>query len=341
MPDTTVATARYGTIITAAGAAKIAAGILNGTKVNITHAAVGDGGGSYYMPTTAQTALVRECWRGEIAYARISEDADNIIDVKFIVPADVGGFTIREAALIDADGDTIAICNTPDAEKVPILDGVSFPLTMVMHIIVEDASVVSFSINPALDTVSREEMEQALAAYADGVGSAVLVDVTVPAAGWGEITETPDGLGNYKYSIDVVVPDALDAHFPSMALAISSLSIASAAGLCPTIEALDGILRFWAQKIPTADITGQVMLRSENLLYTGSSGGVVPDDGYLTGGDIASDDEVSDMVENVFGDSSSDGDSSGDEGPTEEDAPDGYEVATDEEVSDMITDIFG
>lgn len=165
MPDTTVSTARYGTVVTATGAAKIAAGILSGEKINITHAAVGDGSGAYYMPTPAQTALLCECWRGEIASAAINAENENMIDVKFIVPAEVGGFTVREAALIDADGDTIAICNTPDAEKVAITAGVSFPLTMVVHIIVTDASAVHVTVNPSLDTVSRADLDAALAAH--------------------------------------------------------------------------------------------------------------------------------------------------------------------------------
>lgn len=165
MSDTTVTTARFGTVITAVGTSKITDGILTGKKINIVHAAVGDGNGAYYMPTREQKSLKNECWRGEIAYARISESNPNMIDVKFIVPAEVGGFTIREAALLDSNGDTIAICNTPDAEKVSITDGVSFPLVMVVHILVEDAAAVSFTINPALDTVSREEMEKAIKAH--------------------------------------------------------------------------------------------------------------------------------------------------------------------------------
>ena len=43
--------------------------------------------------------------------------------------------------------------------------GVSGKLTMIMHIVVADASVVSFTITPALDTVSRAEMESALAEH--------------------------------------------------------------------------------------------------------------------------------------------------------------------------------
>lgn len=318
MSNTTVATAKYGTVVTAVGSAKIAAGILNGTKVNITHAAVGDGGGAYYMPTTEQNGLLSECWRGEIAYARISESADNIIDVKFIVPAEVGGFTIREAALIDADGDTIAICNTPDAEKVPVMDGVSFPLSMVMHIIVEDASVVSFSINPALDTVSREEMEEAidsaLSGFANEVGSAIIRHITIPVTGWQLVEDGTEGLGGYKYTVDVAVVDVRDTHFPSLALEIPSLSVAGDAGLCPTIETLDGMIRFWAEEIPAADLIGTVLLRSENLVDL----------------DTATDEEVKDTVEDIFGSGGSGDGSTG-----------GYEVASDAEVADVIKDIFG
>ena len=50
---------KYGTRITTAGAALITDCILAGTKLKITQAAAGDGGGSYYVPSTEQTALVR------------------------------------------------------------------------------------------------------------------------------------------------------------------------------------------------------------------------------------------------------------------------------------------
>ena len=48
MPEKT-----YGTVITSSGAALIAACILNGTKLPITDAAVGDGDGAYYQPTVS------------------------------------------------------------------------------------------------------------------------------------------------------------------------------------------------------------------------------------------------------------------------------------------------
>lgn len=320
MSNTTVATAKYGTVINAIGSAKIADCILNGNKVNITTAAVGDGGGAYYKPTREQVALKNECWRGEIAYARINEENPNMIDVKFIVPADVGGFTIREVALIDAEGETIAIGNTPDAEKIAVTDGVSFPITMVMHILVDDASVINFSINPDLDTVSREEMEQAIKNYYAGVGSALIRPITIPAGNWTKVatddeTEPP---GGYIYTTDVPLEEVKDLHFPVMALDIEAQAPAAEAELCPTIETLDGIVRFWAKNIPAADLTGTIMLRSENLNGNASI------DGTDQTVNVATAEEVAAMLREVFG--------AGSVGP---------EIATDEEVAETVQEVFG
>lgn len=155
----------YGTIITTAGAALIAECILSGTQLSITEAAVGDGNGAYYQPTVDQTGLKNEKWRGDIASAEISSSAPNMIDVKIVIGEEVGGFIIREAAIFSADGTMIAVCNTPDTEKVAISGGVSGKLTLLMHIIVADVSVLEFTLNPALDTVSQEELEAAISEH--------------------------------------------------------------------------------------------------------------------------------------------------------------------------------
>ena len=145
----------YGTIITTKGAAIIADCIVNGGQLVISEAASGDGNGAYYQPTVNQEHLVHECWRGEIAAAELNPSTPNMLDVKIVIDDEVGGFTIREMGLFNKDGTLIAVCNTPDTEKVAISGGVSGKLTMVMHIIVADASVVEFTINPSLDTVSQ------------------------------------------------------------------------------------------------------------------------------------------------------------------------------------------
>ncbi len=155
----------YSTIITDEGAALIAQCVLEGRMLEITEAAAGDGGGAYYQPTTDQTALRRECWRGEIAGYALSEYAPNMLDVKIIIDDAVGGFTIREMGLFTDEGIMVAVCNTPDTEKVSITGGIPGRLTMVMHIIVADASVIEITINPELDVVTPEQLAAEIAAH--------------------------------------------------------------------------------------------------------------------------------------------------------------------------------
>lgn len=64
---------KYKTVITTAGAAKLAAAAVpGGKKVNITAMAVGDGGGTLPEPNASQTKLINEVWRH--ALNKISQD---------------------------------------------------------------------------------------------------------------------------------------------------------------------------------------------------------------------------------------------------------------------------
>ena len=58
---------------------------------------VGDGGGTYYIPTADMTELRGERWRGNIAQKRVNPDSPNMIEIRAVIPRDVGGFTVREA----------------------------------------------------------------------------------------------------------------------------------------------------------------------------------------------------------------------------------------------------
>jgi len=152
----------YGTIITDAGAAAVSQALLAGERLPVVWAAVGDGNGEKTAPGREQTALVHELWRGEIAYAAINPETANMIDVKFVLPDEVGGFTIRELGLFSDSGVLVAVGNTPDTEKAAISQGVSGRLTVTVHLLVKDASALEFVVNPSLDMVSREELETAL-----------------------------------------------------------------------------------------------------------------------------------------------------------------------------------
>lgn len=322
MADPIIVTAKYGTVVTAIGKAKIAAAILAGEQVRITHAAVGDGGGAYYYPTDDQIDLINECWFGEIASMTVNKTAANMIDIKFVIPAEVGGFTVREGKIVDQDGDVIAIWNTPDIQKIVVDDGATFPLTMVAHIVVEDANAVTVAVNPALDTVSREELEQALQAYSAGVGSAIIEEIKLPASGWYVHGLTDPGYVDYPYAIDIAQKKCTENHFPVFALHMPYYGAADIMGLCQEADTFDGLIRFYAKRQPQADLVGTLQLRSANLM-----------DNVL--GNLATDEEVKDTVEDVFDNDGSSGEAGGN-------MPEGHTVATDEEVhEEIIQGIFG
>lgn len=92
-----------------------------------------------------------------------------MVDVKVILPADVGGFTVREAALFDADGDMIVICNMPDTEKAVITTGAAGTLTLVMHIVFTDVDAVRFTVSPNIDVVTAEDVERQVNAAVEDI----------------------------------------------------------------------------------------------------------------------------------------------------------------------------
>lgn len=153
---------QYGTKLTAKGAAALAACILEGTKLEITEIAVGDGGGAYYEPMSDQMALVHEVWRDEVLSCEKSVLNPNTMDIKGVIPSDAGGFVIREMGVFDAAGTLIGVCNTPDMEKTDAASGAGGKLDLIMHLVVTDADAVQVVIKSSLDAVSLEDVRELL-----------------------------------------------------------------------------------------------------------------------------------------------------------------------------------
>jgi len=239
MADTET-TKTYGTKITTQGSALIAACIVNGTKLPISKAAAGDGNGAYYEPTVDQTTLKRELWRGDIASAAVNATTSNMIDVKIVIGDSVGNFTVREMALFDDDGNMIAVCNTPDTEKVDISAGVSGKLTMLMHIIVADASVLEFTITPSLDTVTADDLAAAIAEH--NASSTCHADIRELA-----LNSLQQGDAYTKAESDALLASGISTHNSNTEAHPSILS---------TISGLDGRLKTLELKYGT-NVTGQ------------------------------------------------------------------------------------
>lgn len=149
----------YGTLVTDRGILLIAAAVMEGKKINLTTLAVGDGGGAYYQPTQSMTALKNQVWSGNVKSVTVNADSPNMIDVVAIVPSDVGGWTIREMGVLDDTGTLIAVCNTPDTEKVIISSGAAGEIELTMHIEIANAENVTMIIDPHVITATKKDIE--------------------------------------------------------------------------------------------------------------------------------------------------------------------------------------
>ncbi len=139
---------KFKTVITTAGAAKLAAATApGGRKVNITTMAVGDGGGKLPVPDAGQTGLIHEVWRH--ALNKISQDKrnSNYIIAELVIPPEVGGFWMRELGLYDDAGTLIAVANMAESYKPALAEGSGRSQTCRMVIIVSSVASVDLTID--------------------------------------------------------------------------------------------------------------------------------------------------------------------------------------------------
>lgn len=198
----------YGTLVTDCGIQLIAAAVMEGKKINITDLAVGDGGGAYYQPTPNMTGLKNECWSGPIKSVSVNKDSPNMIDISAIIPSTVGGFTIREMAVKDDVKNTIAICNTPDTEKVIISSGAAGEIELTMHIEISNADAISFIIDPNVVTATKKDIEDhdasKTAHAAEFEKKADVTDLNAHANNT-DIHVNPSTMGNYDTAISGLI----------------------------------------------------------------------------------------------------------------------------------------
>ena len=75
--------------------------------------AVGDGNGNPTTPTESQTQLVRERFRATVNRVYQNPDMPTMFTAELIIPASVGGFTLREVGLFDSNGNLFIVGNLP------------------------------------------------------------------------------------------------------------------------------------------------------------------------------------------------------------------------------------
>ncbi len=161
--------AKFKTIITTAGAAKIAA-VLAGTASivldNTAKMAVGDGGGMLPTPNPAQTKLVREVHRATINRASIdTSDPKNIV-AELVIPPATGGFWVREMALYDAAGTLLAVGNMAETYKPSLSEGAGRKMVIRMVIAVSEVSAITITMDDTTVMATQDYVDSEIDKHA-------------------------------------------------------------------------------------------------------------------------------------------------------------------------------
>ncbi|HFP1376705.1 TPA: phage tail protein [Escherichia coli] len=157
---------KFRTVITTAGAAKLAAATApGGRKVNITTMGVGDGGGKLPVPDAGQTGLIHEVWRH--ALNKISQDKrnSNYIIAELVIPPEVGGFWMRELGLYDDAGTLIAVANMAESYKPALAEGSGRSQTCRMVIIVSSVASVELTIDTTTVMATQDYVDDKIAEH--------------------------------------------------------------------------------------------------------------------------------------------------------------------------------
>ncbi|EHW5954498.1 tail fiber protein [Escherichia coli] len=157
---------KFKTVITTAGAAKLAAATApGGRKVNITTMAVGDGGGKLPVPDAGQTGLIHEVWRHTLN--KISQDKrnSNYIIAELVIPPEVGGFWMRELGLYDDAGTLIAVANMAESYKPALAEGSGRSQTCRMVIIVSSVASVELTIDTTTVMATQDYVDDKIAEH--------------------------------------------------------------------------------------------------------------------------------------------------------------------------------
>lgn len=138
-------------VVTNIGLQKINAALLTGIKLDLKYIAIGDSNGEYYEPDAEQTTLVNETYRAPIS----SVDA---LTVRARIPFDIGGFYIREAGVIDKDGDLILVAKYPESYKPKESQGGFKDVWMKIQLEGINPNALVIKIDPNIQIATLEQL---------------------------------------------------------------------------------------------------------------------------------------------------------------------------------------
>ncbi|SFB59573.1 Phage tail-collar fibre protein [Pseudomonas simiae] len=149
-------------ILTNVGATKLANANALGIPWNLTELGVGDANGTDPMPSATQTKLINEQRRAPLNQLRVDPANAAVIIAEQVIPADVGGWWIREIGVYDSDGDLVAVSNCAPSYKSLLDQGSGRTQIVRMNFIVSSINNIVLKIDPAIVLATREYVDLAV-----------------------------------------------------------------------------------------------------------------------------------------------------------------------------------
>lgn len=216
----------YALVVTNTGLAKLQNANIEGVTLQLTQFAVGDG---ILTPTPETTALASEQYRADINRVEI---VGGVITFYLVLPADVGGWYVREAALVDADGDLFAVANTPPSYKALQTEGAQKTLQLKLSLAIENTDLISFVVDETVvyGTQAWVQDQIAVEAAARVAADNAKAPLDSPALTGEPTAPTPDpGSNNTRIANTAFVTAAINALINAAPGALDTLAELSAA----------------------------------------------------------------------------------------------------------------
>ncbi|MFJ3051819.1 phage tail protein [Pseudomonas nitroreducens] len=175
----------YYALLTTIGAGKLANATAQGTTLKITQLAVGDGGGTVPTPDAGRTALVNEVRRAPLNSLDVDPSNSSRIIAEQIIPADVGGWWLRELGLYDETGALVAYANCAPSYKPQLAEGSGRTQTVRMVLLVSNTSSVQLTVDPSVVLATRDYVDGAIVSamnrtdYKQSVRTATTANITL------------------------------------------------------------------------------------------------------------------------------------------------------------------
>ncbi len=149
-------------ILTAVGEAKQANADALGIPWKLTEMGVGDANGTDPIPDRLQTKLINERRRRQLNKLSVDPANPNIIVAEQIIPAEEGGWWVREIGLYDSDGALVAVANCAPTYKSLMSQGSGRTQVIRMNFIVSSAANVVLKIDPAVVLATRQYVDDSV-----------------------------------------------------------------------------------------------------------------------------------------------------------------------------------